>query len=127
MVIVKSLPEPFKMEITNGVYTFTGDVPAANGGSGEYVSPFGLLRAAYACCLNVTARAIMEKRKIPYRGVEVRVDLDNENGVVTFHHAIDIDADLPEAEKQKIAKMAFTGCHVHKALEGKLVFPPADL
>ncbi|MDD3396369.1 MAG: OsmC family protein [Acidaminococcaceae bacterium] len=122
MITVKSKEAKFLMEVSNGTYSFEGDVPAANGGSGQYVSPFELLRAAFACCLNVTTRAILDKRNIAYKEVEVQVDLEEKDGTLTFAHKIIIDAELSDSDKAKYAQMAFAGCHVHKALEGKIVF-----
>lgn len=125
MIIVKSKAEKYQVEVNNGKTTMTGDIPENRGGSGKYFGPTDMLASSLAMCLNVTARFILEKRDIAYKNITTKVDLEDVVGEKTiFKYAIDIDADISAADKEKYIKMTLAGCHVHKLLEQKLEFIP---
>ena len=127
MITVKSNAEKYQMDITNGTATVKGDIPVANGGGGQYMSPTQMLASFLGMCLNVTTRFILEKRNIAYKEITTKVDVEDVVGESTiFKYSVDIDAVISEEDKAKYIKMAFAGCHVHKLLEQKLVFKPME-
>ena len=46
MITVKSNAEKYQMDITNGTATVKGDIPVANGGGGQYMSPTQMLASS---------------------------------------------------------------------------------
>jgi len=125
MITVKSKEAKYQVEVANGQTTIVGDIPEDRGGSGKYFTPTEILASSLGMCLNITARFILEKRNIAYRDITTKVELEDVAGEKTmFKYAIIIDADISDADKDKYAKMALAGCHVHKMLEQKLEFVP---
>jgi len=123
MITVKSNAKKYQMDVTNSKVTVKGDIPADKGGGGEYMSPTEMLASSLGMCLNVTARFILEKRNIAYKEIVTKVDIEDVVGETTiFKYGVAIDADISEEDKAKYIKMAFSGCHVHKLLEQKLLF-----
>lgn len=121
MVISKSRQERYLTDISNGRENIFSDVTAEKGGSGNHFRPHDLLEAAYASCLTITARMILDALKIPYEGITVKVVLEKRDEGTVFHSHIDIAGTLDEKVKQIVLKKVMN-CPVKKTLSQPLEF-----
>jgi putative redox protein len=82
-------------------------------------SPHDLLDAALASCTALTLRLYAARRGIALRGVDVSVSHETVNGVYRMARVLDIDADLTDAERATLLRVA-DACPVHKTLSGEI-------
>ncbi len=122
MVISRSGNTAYLTEIWNGTESISSDVAKEKGGSGKYFRPHDLLEAAYASCLNITTRMILNSLHIPYEDVTVKVELDRrDNAKTVFMYHIDIVGAVDEEIKRKVLKQVMN-CPVKKTLSKQLEF-----
>lgn len=122
MVISTSRNETYITEIFNGSSKIYSDVTEEKGGSGEYFRPHDLLESAYASCLNITTRMILDSMKLPYDEVTVKVELDRSNEVKTiFKYHIDISGSIDKETKEVVLRKVMN-CPVKKTLSKQLEF-----
>jgi putative redox protein len=124
-VISRSENEMYLTEISNGKEEIYADVAQEKGGSGNFFRPHDLLEAAYASCLNITTRMVLDSLNIPYEAVTVKVELERRDEVTIFHYDIDIAGTIDEKMKQIVLKQV-TNCPVKKTLSRPLAFQPAQ-
>jgi putative redox protein len=124
MITVTSKKEKYAMEATNGKVNIMADIPESHGGSGKYLAPFELLCSSFAACLTATARLLLEKRGVAYDKVTAKVDVDHTStpGKTAFTYHLEIEGNIPEADKKKYVQMVFNGCPIHKALGQTITF-----
>ncbi|WP_158947690.1 OsmC family protein [Pseudodesulfovibrio cashew] len=115
MIRTKNHEANFLTEFTDGAHTALTDAPADKGGAGEHISPFGLLEAALATCLNITLRFYAEAHGIALDKVETVVTLKQDSDGSTFEYWVDLPEDLPEDQKKRLFA-ALRGCPVHGLL-----------
>ncbi|MEA4863513.1 MAG: OsmC family protein [Victivallaceae bacterium] len=122
MITAVNGPENYRIELDNGSKTIVSDVSADKGGSGDGFRPHELLAAAYASCLNISIRMIMNRLKMPYSNVRVEVDIDRGTvGKTLFLSRVRIDGDISEDDRRKILALA-SNCPVRKTLSQKIEF-----
>lgn len=121
MVISRSSNERYLTDISNGRQHLSSDVTEEKGGSGNHFRPHDLLEAAYASCLTITARMILDSLDIPYEGVTVNVALERTDEKTVFHSHIAIAGTLDEKAKQIVLKKLMN-CPVKKTLSQPLEF-----
>jgi putative redox protein len=122
MVISKSGNTAYLTEIWNGTESISSDVAEEKGGSGKYFRPHDLLEAAYASCLNITTRMVLDSLTLPYEEVTVKVELDRRDDTKTiFTYHIDIVGTVDEETKQKVLKLVMN-CPVKKTLLKQVEF-----
>lgn len=98
------------------------DVVEEMGGRGAGVSPYELLEAALASCMNITLRMSLEKHNIPYDNLEITVTLNKSDPDKTlFQYSYKIDSNLDEKQKEKILRV-LEQCPVKKALKKEIEF-----
>ena len=108
--------------LTGENLSLTADVGTQSGGSGEYPGPHALLQAAFACCMDMTVRMVMDYRNIPYDEVSVSVHLDEDTaGKAIYRYRVDITGDLDDETKISVIKKA-TNCPVRKTLLKEIKF-----
>jgi putative redox protein len=125
MVISRSRNEAYLTEISNGREQVYADVTEEKGGSGNHFRPHDLLEAAYASCLTITTRMILDSLKIPYEEVTVKVELERRDERTIFHYHIDIAESIDENTKQIVLNKV-ANCPVKKTLSRPLEFRPAS-
>lgn len=122
MIISKGENKKYITEIHNGKEAIYSDVTQEKGGSGQYFRPHDFLEAAYASCLNITTRMILDYMKIKYEKITVKVDLNRENEDKTiFKYSVDIDGDIDEDTKNIVMKK-LKNCPVRKTLSKQIEF-----
>lgn len=106
MIVSKSMDKNYLTEMTNGVEGVApvlADIPTNQGGGGANMRPGELLLSGWAACMNITARKYLNRDKLPYDRVIVRVDVDREKaGVSRFYSDIEIDGALTDADRERI-------------------------
>ena len=122
MIISKSGDNKYITEIHNENEMIYSDVTEEKGGSGKYFRPHDFLEAAYASCLNITTRMILDSMNIRYEKVTVKVDLNREKEDKTiFEYTIDIDGDINEHIKNIVMRKV-RNCPVRKTLSKQIEF-----
>lgn len=122
MVISTSGSQTYVTEMFNGTSSIYSDVTAEKGGSGKYFRPHDLLESAYASCLNITARMVLDDMNVSYDAVTVKVELDRSDEAKTvFKYQIDISGPI-EKETKEIVFRKVMNCPVKKTLSKQLEF-----
>jgi len=122
VVIAKSTVENYITEIISGIPKIYSDVTEEKGGSGKYFGPHDLLEAAFAACLNITARKIMDSMSVTYDGVTVKVVLDKSDEAKTvFKYQIDISGSVDRETRETVIRKVMD-CPVKKTLSKPLEF-----
>ena len=122
MIISESKKENYCTEISNEISFIFSDATEEKGGKGQYLRPHDLLCAAFASCLNITTRMILDRKKIKYEKVIVKVDLDrSEERKTKFIYDVNIIGDIPIETKQNIINMA-ENCPIRKTLSKEIEF-----
>ncbi len=115
MVTANSEKTKYLTTISDGVHTMHSDVGVEFGG-GRGFQPFDLLCAAYAACLNITARMVFERAELPYRDIHAAVTYEQSaSGAITFRSRVEIDSDVDEATRERMLAL-IAKCPIHKAL-----------
>ena len=124
MVTAKSGRENYRVELDNGTQVIASDVASDKGGAGAGFRPHELLEAAYAACLDISVRMILDRLQWAYDDVRVEVQLDRETpGTTVFRHRIAIEGPLTDEQKAKVLSLA-AGCPVRKTLSHTIEFQP---
>lgn len=124
MVTAKNGRENYRVELDNGTRTVVADVASDKGGGGAGFRPHELLEAAYAACLNISVRMMLDCLHWSYDDVQVEVQLDRKTpGTTVFRHRIAIAGPLTDEQKAKVLSLA-VGCPVRKTLSQTIEFRP---
>jgi len=119
------LGEKFKIESKIGKHTVYVDQPEAMGGTDAGPNPLQYFLLSLAGCISSIARIIAMQKRIPFRSMKLTVkgDLntdvllgcknkDNRAGFNGIEVEADIDADMPQSEKESFIKEVDSRCPV---------------
>ncbi len=121
MVTARSLKENYTTEISSGKNKVFSDTTPEMGGKGEYLRPHDFLAAAYASCLNISARMAMDEMKIDYEEVIIDVELDrSDESKVVFKYNVDIVGVDKQTKNKVVDKIQL--CSVKKTLQREISF-----
>ena len=123
MITAQNGNRNYLVNLTNGTAQISSDVTSDKGGEGLLFRPHDFLCAAYAACLNISARMVLDRLHLPYNDVQAEVDLERTEGKTIFKGKIRIDGDLTEEQKQKVIALA-SNCPVRKTLSSTILFEP---
>ena len=97
MITVRGGADKRMATITTGTCTYYADATVESGGSGLYPRPGEYLMSAFAACMNMTARGLLNERNVSYEEVVTRVELDRSDlDRLTFFYKTEIIGDMPE-------------------------------
>lgn len=99
------------------------DAAEEKGGAGGAFRPHDLLCAAYASCLNITVRMVLDRMGLVYDKVTVQVDLERTEENTTFLYHVEITGEIEETLKERAIAKAMR-CPVRKTLEKPIRFQP---
>lgn len=126
MIISESNGQKYCTKISNQTTVVFSDVTGEKGGTGLYFRPHDLVCAGFASCLNITVRMVLERKRIKYEKIIVKIDLDRScENTTKFIYDIDIIADITEDTKQQIINIA-SNCPVRKTLSKEIKFIRSD-
>jgi putative redox protein len=119
MITTKSKQDDYLTEFTDGEHVGQCDAPVGKGGQDAAFTPFALLEASLAGCLNITLRAFAKSHDIELGPVETSVTLvPGENGS-TFEYSVKLPEGVSERDSKRL-HAALKGCPIHGLL-GKSV------
>ena len=120
MITVESQNQKYLARFNNGKIEGLTDQPVAKGGQGLGFTPYDLLEAALANCMNVWARLYADHHGIPLIGIKTQVELFQENSDETFFkYNIELEGDLTPEQKEKLIHIA-KNCPIHKTISKKI-------
>ena len=125
MIIAKSREEKFLTEISDGTHSASIDAPESHGGAGAGLSPFALLEASLASCLNITLRVYAQTHGIDLGPVETTVSVTRGQGDSTFEYSVKLPEDLAP-EQTKRLRAALKGCPVHNLFKNPITIVHKD-
>ena len=73
MITVRGGADKRMATLSNGGCTYYADVPAESGGTGLYPRPGEYLMSAFAACMNMTTRGLLNERNASYEEVVTKV------------------------------------------------------
>ena len=110
--------------INNGTCTYYADAAVESGGSGLYPRPGEYLMSAFAGCMNMTARGLLDELSASYAEVVTKVELDRSNlDRLTFFYKTEIIGDVPEEIRQQVLR-EIENCDVCRMLRAEKTFLP---
>ena len=105
MITVRGGADKRMATLSNGSCTYYADVAVESGGSGLYPRPGEYLMSAFAACMNMTARGLLNERNVSYEEVVTRVELDRSDlDRLTFFYKTEIIGDMPEEVRQQVLR-----------------------
>ncbi len=119
--------EHYRSDIYAGPHMLVSDEPKDAGGADSGTNPYGLLTAALGACTTITLRMYADLKKLPLKGVKVRLTHDKiyakdcaeceskEGKVDSFTREIDLEGDLTPEQRQRLLQIA-DKCPVHNTL-----------
>ena len=124
MIITESGNEKYMTQVSNGLANIIADTAHAGDSGEEYFRPHDLLCAAFASCLNITIRMVLERMNLNYEKVIVKVNVnrDQENSTVFLYQA-EIIGDIEDSTKEAVISKALN-CPVRKTLSKNISFQP---
>jgi len=125
MITTKSNAADFLTEFTDGPHTGLSDAPSRLGGADAGFTPYSLLEASLAACLNITLRVYAKNHDIALDNVETTVTLVPDDAGYTFKYRVKLPEGIdPSVRKRMLA--ALKGCPIHGILGKPLSFELQD-
>lgn len=118
------LDEKFKIEVKAGEHLMYVDQPKAGGGTDAGATPLEYLFAALAGCIGTVARIIAMQKRIPLRGMDIKVEgaldletllgksKENRAGFTGIKVMLAIDSDMSRQQKEDFVKEIDSRCPV---------------
>lgn len=126
MITATSKKCDYITRLSDGQHTFYADTPISDGGSDMYQRPGDILASAYAACVNITTRKVLDRENLPYEEVKVYVDIDRSDlDNLKIHTKTEITADISEEKKQEIIQKV-KRCPVCRMLAAEKEFLPME-
>jgi putative redox protein len=121
MITTKSKQDDYLTEFTDGDHVGQCDAPAGKGGRDAAFTPFALLEASLAGCLNITLRAFARSHDIALDAVETQVTLKPGDASSTFEYSVKLPDGLSEKDTKRLLA-ALKGCPIHGLLSKPVAF-----
>ena len=126
MITVRGGADKRMATITTGTCTYYADATVESGGSGLYPRPGEYLMSAFAACMNMTARGLLNEWNVSYEEVVTRVELDRSDlDRLTFFYKTEIIGDMPEDVRQQVLR-EIENCDVCRMLRAEKTFLPLE-
>jgi putative redox protein len=122
-VTVRSRPNPFQVEASNGNHTWLGDEPASLGGGDTGPTPPQLLLSSLGACTAITLRMYASRKNWPLERVEVSLALNAGDppaeGSSHIERRIILVGALSAEQRERLLQIA-NACPTHKILSGTI-------
>lgn len=125
MITCKSLEAKYGCVMHVDKYEIVADAPVKDGGKGDGIKPIQILEGAYASCLNIIARIVCEKMRLPSNDVTVKVNLNISESQTVFTYNVIFGHEISEKQKATIIK-ALESCPVRQTLSKPISFELKD-
>ena len=123
MINAESCQENYLTKLSNGPVSISSNSTRDQEGN-AYFLPHDLLCAAFASCLNMTVRMVLDRKGLKYDKVVTNVDVnrEKEDSSVFMYH-IEIIGDIDESTKEAVITKSMN-CPVRKTLSKNISFQP---
>ncbi|OIQ48793.1 OsmC-like protein [Pseudodesulfovibrio hydrargyri] len=121
MITTKSKQDDYLTEFTDGDHVGQCDAPVGKGGRDAAFTPFALLEASLAGCLNITLRAFAKSHDIELGHVETTVTLVPGESGTTFEYSVELPEGVSEKDTKRLLA-ALKGCPIHGLLGKPVTF-----
>jgi len=122
MIRTLSLPQPYRLTLTNGRQEIPADAPIEKGGSSGGFGAHELLEAALAACLNMAVRMHAAQHAIPLEAVETGVSIVRPDPQsVRFEYSLKLSGPLSPQQRQALEGAA-RACPISQTLSKRLEF-----
>jgi len=122
MITAESSQENYLTQLSDGTVNIYSDTTQNKGGGGNALRPHDLLCAAYASCLNISVRMVLDKIGLKYDKVITNVDVNREKEDSTiFMYHVEIIGDIDASTKERVISKALN-CPVRKTLSKNISF-----
>ena len=111
-IVVTEMGPKYVNEAVGQGYRLTADMPAAEGGGGAGLPPFGLVLAGLGACTNMTVRLYADRKGWPLEKIATHVDMAADN---TIRREIELVGTFDAEQRQRLLAIA-EHCPVHKFL-----------
>jgi putative redox protein len=116
MISTINQAQPFRVQFSDGRHSALADTTPDKGGGEAGFRPHGLLEAALATCMNMTATMYAAKHAIPLTQVVTKVTLDRSGSEqVVFNYSVELTGALTDQQREAI-RSAIRVCPVRKTL-----------
>ncbi len=113
----------FHTDVTNGKQSILVDAPEAKGGTGSGYSPFDLLCAAYASCLDISTRVVLDKMRVEYSEVKVIAAIDHSDETKTvFSSTIEIAGEIDQQTHDRVVELAMKNCPIKQVFDNPIEY-----
>ena len=132
VVVVRETPRGFlQQEIIAGAHRLIADEPVAAGGLDSGPGPYDLLLAALGTCTSMTLRLYADRKQLPLRHIEVRLqhgriyavdcaECETKEGMIDrIERAITLVGDLDAGQRARLMEIA-DKCPVHRTLKSEI-------
>jgi len=132
VVVVRETPRGFlQQEIIAGAHRLIADEPVAAGGLDSGPNPYALLLAALGACTSMTLRLYADRKQLPLRHIEVRLqhgriyavdcaECETKEGMIDrIERAITLVGDLDAGQRARLMEIA-DKCPVHRTLKSEI-------
>lgn len=121
MITTKSEQADYLTEFTDGEHVGLCDAPAGKGGRDAGFTPFALLEASLAGCLNITLRVFAQSHDIKLDSVETSVTLKPGDAGSVFEYSVELPEGLSDRDRKRLLA-ALKGCPIHGLLAKPISF-----
>ncbi|MCU0423426.1 MAG: OsmC family protein [Bacteroidia bacterium] len=115
VIKAKNASGSYVTTISNGIHQIIADEPEELNGTNTGPAPDELLLMSLASCTAITLRMYAERKNWPIADIEVQVDMNKADGLITFIRNIEIKGDIDDEQKTRLKAIA-NACPVHKIL-----------
>lgn len=115
MITSKSGENDYYTEYTDGENVGHCDAPESLGGGGEGFTPFSLLEASLACCMNMTLRIYAKNHCIQLDEVSTTVSITREVDGASVECTVSVPESLAPGQRKRLLAAA-RGCPIHSVL-----------
>jgi putative redox protein len=121
----RTVPGTLRQEVViDGQHRLITDEPRHLGGDGSGPAPHELFPAALAACVSTTLAMYARTKDWDLGEVTVAVDYDHRSTPRRFAIAIELDADLSDAQLRRLEKVA-RACPLRRSIEAGIEFTEA--
>lgn len=121
MITTKSEQADYFTGFTDGTHVGHCDAPAAKGGGDAGFTPFSLLEASLAGCLNITLRVFARSHDIDLDFAATTVSLKSDETGSVFEYSVELPEGLSDRDRKRLLA-ALKGCPIHGLLAKPISF-----
>ncbi len=111
-IVVTETGPKYVSQAVGGGHSLVADLPAAEGGGGAGLPPFGLVLTGLGACTNMTVRLYADRKGWPLERIATYVAMAADN---TIRREIELVGTLDAEQRQRLLAIA-EHCLVHKFL-----------